>query len=149
ANASFVRGQAGTFTITSSAYPAATYTLTGALPAGVSFDPSTATLSGTPANDTSGNYPLAVTASNGVGNPVTQFFVLSVKPFAFTSSNLTAFAVGQSSAFQVSATGSLPAVYSLTGVLPNGVTFSPSGLLSGTPAAGTGGTYYLTITVTD
>jgi hypothetical protein len=39
----------------------------------------TATLSGTPAAGTAKNYPITITASNGVGTPASQSFSLRVK----------------------------------------------------------------------
>jgi hypothetical protein len=38
----------------------------------------TATLSGTPASGSSGNYPLTISADNGVGTPARQGFTLKV-----------------------------------------------------------------------
>jgi hypothetical protein len=64
---------------------------------------------------------------------------------ALTSANSTSFVVGIAGSFQVTASGS-PATFSdaafsgcTPSVLPSGITFSPKGLLSGTPAAS--GTY--------
>jgi autotransporter-associated beta strand protein len=146
---SFVRGQFRTFALTSSAYPAPTYTVTGGLPNGLSFDPTTGIISGAPASDAVGNYPLVVRASNGIGDPVTQQLMLSVKPFAFTGPSYTAFSVEEFGAFQFSTTNNLPTTFEVAGRLPSGVTLSSAGLLSGTPAAGTGGTYYVTVVASD
>jgi len=69
---------------------------------------------------------------------------------AITSAASTTFTVGTASSFTVTATGTpTPTVIeSSTDTLPTGVTFSAAtgagtGVLSGTPAAGTGGTYSL------
>jgi hypothetical protein len=48
--------------------------------------------------------------------------------------------------FTIQATGSPAPSFTETGALPTGVTLSPTGLLSGTPQPGTGGTYPITIT---
>ena len=65
---------------------------------------------------------------------------------AITSSNATTFTVGSAGNFSVTATGTPAPTLSLTGNLPTGVTFAAAtGLLSGTPAAGTGGTYGVTV----
>ena len=45
---------------------------------GVSFNTSTGVLSGTPAAATGGNYPVTFTAANGVGQPASQSFTLTV-----------------------------------------------------------------------
>jgi hypothetical protein len=69
----------------------------------------------------------------------------------FTSANNATFQTGVSGSFPVTATG-IPAVTSFTetGKLPSGVTLNmSSGVLSGTPAAGTGGTYPITITASN
>ncbi len=64
---------------------------------------------------------------------------------SITSPPTATFTVGVAGSFQVSATGYPPAQFSETGPLPQGVTFSATGLLSGTPAPGTAGTYPLSI----
>ena len=67
----------------------------------------------------------------------------------FTSLALTTFTVGQPGTFTVTSTGVPNCTFSETGALPSGVTFADDGTLSGTPAAGTGGTYPFTITATN
>ena len=74
-------GSAGTFTVTATGNPTATFTETGALPAGVTFTDNgdgTATLAGTPAAGTGGTYPFTITATNGVEPHATQSFTLTV-----------------------------------------------------------------------
>jgi hypothetical protein len=73
--------QADSFTVCTSAVPAATIVAAGALPNGVSFvdnGDGTGTLSGTPASGTEGTYPLTFTAANGNGSPTVQNFTLTV-----------------------------------------------------------------------
>ncbi len=66
---------------------------------------------------------------------------------AITSANNTSFTVGIAGSFIVTATGSPTPTLSISGALPSGVTFTPAtGILAGTPAAGTGGIYALTFT---
>ena len=75
------RQVAGTFTIVSNGAPTPTVSKTGTLPSGVTFvhhADGTATLSGTPAVGTSGNYVLTITASNGVGSNAVQTFTLTI-----------------------------------------------------------------------
>jgi hypothetical protein len=70
----------------------------------------------------------------------------------FTSVNSAIFTVGSAGSFSVTTTGGSPTPITLTesGALPGGVTFVDQGngtaRLSGTPAAGSGGPYTLTIT---
>ena len=154
-SATFVQVAAGSFTITTSGFPTATVAVTGGLPAGVTFTANgngTGTLAGTPAAGTGGTYALTISASNGVGAPGTQAFSLRVNaPPVITSGNATTFLVGAPGSFTVTTTGGPnPATITRTGTLPAGVTFTDNGngtaTLAGTPAAGTGGTYPLTIT---
>ncbi len=76
-----------------------------------------------------------------------SFTVLS--PVAITSAGTTTFTVGESGRFQMTATGSPAPTFSVTGPLPKGVGLSSAGLLSGKPAAGTGGSYVVTVTASN
>jgi hypothetical protein len=71
------------------------------------------------------------------------------EPPVITSKNSTTFKVGSADAFTVTAVGRPTPSFSETGALPTGVTFNAAGMLSGTPAAGTGGVYPLTITASN
>ena len=66
---------------------------------------------------------------------------------SFTSTTSTSFTAGTPGSFTVTiAPGAYPGViFSETGNLPSGVTFSQNGVLSGTPAVGTGGTWNIVI----
>src|SRR5436190_14982055 len=144
----FKVGTAGTFTVAASGFPASTFTQTGALPSGVTFNGNTGVLSGTPAANTSGTYPITFTASNGIGSDATQNFTLTVNQApTITSANNATFIVGVPGSFTVTATGFPTAMsFSETGALPNGVTLNSStGVLSGTPTAGTAGAYSITL----
>jgi len=67
-----------------------------------------------------------------------------------TSPNHTTFTEKAAGTFTVTATGTPKPTLSLTGTLPTGVTFNAAtGVLSGTPAFGTSGTYPLVITATN
>jgi hypothetical protein len=150
-NVTFTVGSAGSFTVTRTGYPAATLSLTGTLPNGVTFNPATGVLSGTPAAGTANTYALTFTAQNGVGSPDNQSFTLTVNEVpAITSANTTTFVVGSSNTFTMSATGSPAPALNLSGALPSGVTFvAATGVLSGNPATGSGGSYPLTLTATN
>ena len=152
----FTIGLAGSFTVTTSGFPAPSLTRGGvALPAGILFVDNgngTGTLSGTPAAGTGGTYAITFTATNTVGATAPQAFTLTVnQPPAITSAASTAFTVGVAGSFTVTTTGSPVPGITRTGVaLPGGVTFTDNGdgtgTLSGTPAAGTAGSYALTFT---
>ena len=152
-------GGPGTFTVTTTGFPAPTLTRTGAaLPTGVTFVDNgngTGTLSGTPAAGTGGSYAFTLTAANGVGADATQGFTLTVNQApVFTSAAATTFAVGTPGTFTVTTAGVPPATtISPAGALPAGVTFTDngdsSGTLAGTPSPGTGGTYVITLTASN
>lgn len=62
-----------------------------------------------------------------------------------TSAAGTTFTVGVAGTFTVTATGTPTPTLSETGALPSGVSFdATSGVLAGTPASGTAGTYPIT-----
>jgi len=83
ASASFTVGQQGSFTFTTTGFPAATLSETGALPAGLTWTDNgdgTATLSGTPLAGSVRRTPYSFTirASNGVGVAATQVLKLFI-----------------------------------------------------------------------
>ena len=155
----FPQGIGNTFTITTTGIPVPKITLSGHLPGGVKFvdnGDGTATLSGRPGggNGLLGDYALTFTASNGVSPAATQNFTLTItRPPRITSVNNATFVVGTANTFTVTTKSTVPkTTLSYTGSLPGGVTFVPNNngtaTLSGTPAAGSEGIYFLTITGT-
>ena len=151
----FTVGTAGSFTVTASGVPAPTLSENSSdtLPTGVTFNAATGVLSGTPAAGTGGTYTLHFTASNGVLPDAAQTFTLTVNQApAFTSADHTTFTVGTAGSFTVTASGVPTPTLSenSSDTLPTGVTFNAAtGVLSGTPAAGTGGTYTLHFTASN
>jgi hypothetical protein len=151
-SATFTEGSSGTFTVTTSGTPAPSLSESGALPSGVTFTDNgngTAALAGTPAPGTRGSYPITIGASNGASPNAAQSFTLKVNAApAITSGASTTFDQGSSGSFTVTSTGNPTASLSENGALPNGVSFADNGdgtgTLSGTPAAGTGGSYPIT-----
>ena len=154
--ATFTTNVAGTFTVTSTGPPTCALSATG-LPPGISFTDNTdgtGTISGT--STTAGTYAFTITATNVAGSD-TQNFILTVAggdpaPCKVTSPAAATFTVGQAGTFTVTTSGNPLCQLSETGTLPSGVTFNSgdgTATLSGTPAAGTGGTYTFTITATN
>ncbi len=97
-----------------------------------------------------GAYPLTISATNGVAPAASQSFTLTVDQApAITSANAATFTVGSAGTFTVTTTGFPTASLAESGALPAGVFFLDNGdgtaTLAGTPGAGTGGTYPLTI----
>ncbi len=145
----FTVGTAGSFTIRATGTPTPAIAVQGTLPQGVSLEhhaDGTYELSGTPSAGQGGVYPLTLHASNGVAPDASQPFTLTVvQAPAFSSAASTTFHVGMPGSFQVTGTG-YPADFTVTttgATLPAGVTLTAQGLLSGTPAAMSGGTYAL------
>jgi large repetitive protein len=151
-DAIFSVGQAGSAMVQASATPAATFTESGTLPAGLSWN-SDGTLAGTPAAGTGGAYPITITASNGILPDCSQFFGVEVyQPVVITSAASATFQVGATSSFTFESTGYPTPTYEVSGTLPTGVTLLWSQAngwqLAGTPQVGSGGVYPLTITAT-
>lgn len=138
----FTVGQAGSFQFQSTAFPAATYSTSSPLPAGVTLSP-TGLLAGSPA--IAGSFPLVVTATNAAGSATQNFTLFVNQAPTFTSATSTSFVVNQAGTFNVTATGTPAAMsYSVSaGAPPAGVTLSSSGVLSGT--ATVVGSYQFTI----
>jgi large repetitive protein len=112
---------------------------------------SNGTLAGTPAFGSAGTYPFTITATDANSSTSTQAFTLTVGASApvFTSAASISFAEGSAGTFAITANGDAPISYSETGDLPSGVSLATNGTLSGTPDAGTAGTYPISITATD
>ncbi|HPT45364.1 MAG TPA: Ig domain-containing protein [Candidatus Rifleibacterium sp.] len=143
------------------------WSITGTLPSGITFNPSTGTLSGTDASTAGANYPVtihAVDSQGGTGNFTFTLAVVKAPPITITSDNAMLSAgsnyqliLGQPlqatsfAAFTTVGGGAVTVVeWSITGTLPSGITFNPStGTLSGTDASTAGANYPVTIHAVD
>ena len=152
ASTTFAAGDPGTFTVTTSGFPAPALTDSGTLPAGVTFTDNgngTATISGTPAQ--AGSYPILITATNTTGG-VSQSFTLGVdQPLVITSAPGTTTTAGTAMApFTITTTGYPVPSLTKTGTLPPGITFTDNdngtATINGVPKATDGGNYTVTIT---
>jgi hypothetical protein len=150
ADATFARGAAGSFTVTTTGNPAPTFSLTGA-PAWLSIGGATGIIAGTPPNLGAGPYVFnfTVDAGNGVTPDATQPFTLTVNQApAITSAMNTTFMIGTAESFTVTSTGFPVSALTELGALPAGVTFTDNGngtaTISSTTTA-TAGVYSLTI----
>jgi large repetitive protein len=146
----FSAGTHGSFAVAASGFPAPTLSESGTLPEGVSFDPATALLSGTPAEGSGGRYDLTFRATNGIAPDATQSFTLTVDQApAFTSIGSATFTIGVHSSFNIVAAGFPAPTLTESGLLPGGLTFvdhdNGTATLGGTPVPGSAGTYRLTI----
>ncbi len=109
----------------------------GNLPNGLSLNPTTGALSGTPEATGSSNFTIQVTDSSKPGQSVSRSFTMSVvDAFGVTTTSLTQGSVGISYSAQLTAAGgATPYVWTLTGTLPPGLMMSPDGVISGTPTS--------------
>ena len=143
----FTQGQSGTFAVTATGTPAATFSLSGA-PSWLSIDPNSGILSGTPPAGSGGVVTFTVDAGNGVSPDATQTFTLTIDEApSVTSANNTTIAEGMAGSFTVTASGYPAPTFSETGPLPNGVSLTSAGVLSGTPTQS--GSFPITITATN
>jgi hypothetical protein len=147
-SAAFTLGVFGSFTVTAHGFPLPTFSGSGTLPPGVSFNPSTQVLSGTPLGTVGGVYVITFTAENSLPPADTQTFTLTVRQTpAITSVAAKGFTLGVPGTFTVIATGVPPPTFTESGALPAGVTFNGiTGVLSGTPTVTKTGDYPITIT---
>jgi hypothetical protein len=141
-------GQPCSFTATADGFPAPEFDLPG-LPAGLSLDPVSGELSGTPDAGTGAVYNLVLEATNDVGSD-TQAFTLTVNEApTITSGDNLACEVEAPCSFLFTADGHPDATFDLPG-LPAGLSLDPvTGELTGAPDAGTGGTYNLVLEATN
>src|SRR6185437_3882384 len=95
-----------------------------------------------------------ISAGNGVSPDASQSFTLTVDQApAITSANSTTFTVGTAGSFTITSTGFPTAALLESGALPGGISFldnsDGTARLSGTPAAGSGGSYPFTISASN
>jgi hypothetical protein len=130
ASATFALGAPGTFTVTTTGTPTSTLTRTGALPAGVTFTDNyngTATLAGTPAPGTGGDWPITIKAHNSALADAVQTFVLHVPKFPTTISEAPVRIVPSVLGLKVTYTATLTRADSHAPIASQPVTFSAKG----------------------
>ena len=125
----------------------------GSLPAGLTMA-TDGTLSGTPAAGTAGSYAFTALVTDFNGREDTQDYTLVIDPpaaLAITPASLPDGTVGSAYSQTLSPVGgTAPFAFALSsGSLPAGLSLAADGALSGTPAAGTAGSYAIEATVTD
>jgi len=134
------------FQVTATGYPAPTFSATGNLD-GLTLDPNSGDLTGTPTED--GDLSITITATNGIGSPAIQTFSLEVDdaPNITSADTVTVATGGPITPFQVTATGSPAPTFGSTGNLDGLILDPNSGDLNGTPTAG--GEFSVTLTATN
>lgn len=125
----------------------------GALPAGLTLDPSTGLLSGTPTRSGINNFTVIATDTIGgcIGRQA-YTIVIDCTPITFSPASLPSGVLGVTYSQTITANGANNSfTYALTGqgFLPLGLTLdSSTGVISGTPLTA-GGTFNFTVTATD
>lgn len=138
-------------TLTVNGTPPFTFSVSGgSLPAGLSLNTTTGTISGTPT--TAGSYSFTIQANNSVGSD-TQAFTGTVtgSPVAPTITTTTLDSLTQSTAFSqtLNATGTAPLTWTISaGTLPSGLSMNSStGAITGSPTGS--GAYSFTVQATN
>ena len=129
-----------------------TWTATG-LPSGLTIGLTTGTIAGTPTAAAGSPYSVTVTVTDSTGTKATMAFTLVVNsPLTISGpASLPSGTVGSAyPSVTIAATGGSGVyTWAATG-LPNGLSIaSTTGVISGTPAAGTNNSYTVVVTVTD
>jgi hypothetical protein len=149
----FTAGVASSFTVTTTGYPPPNITVTGALPAGITFADDgpgfpTGTLGGTAQAGTGGVYNLTFTATNVAGSTPQSFTLVICNQIAVINPANSSGPAGSPFSATFTQTGAVgTATFTTSSTLPTGLTLATNGVLSGTPTQG--GTFPIVVTVTD
>jgi len=158
ANQSAFEGQTLSFNVSShfaAPAPGDALTFSAKLPAGLSIDPHTGVISGTPTDSDFGNDPVTVTATDAHGKAISESFNLAVGdsgPTATAIANQSgfeglAFSLNVSSHFAAPAAGD---ALTFSAKLPAGLSINAhTGVISGTPTDSDYGNNPITVTATD
>ncbi len=125
----------------------APYTFSGTLPAGLSLNPATGAITGTPASSATANFTVTVTDSLSVSS-AKSFTITPVAALEIATVALPNPGVGVAySQTLATAGGTAPYTFTPSGTLPTGLTLSTAGVLSGNPSAV--GSFTFNVQVTD
>ena len=100
------------------------------------------------ATGSGGSYPITITATNASGSVNQSFTLSNTEAPSITSPGTATFSTGAAGSYTVTTTGyPAPSITLAAGTLPDGLSLSSGGVLSGTPTAG--GAITFTVTATD
>jgi Putative Ig domain len=138
-------------TLTATGSSPVTWSITsGSLPTGLTLDGATGVISGTPTVAATSSVTFRATNPGGYNDKTLSIVIAAASnaPTITFPTSLSAGTVGTAyTNTQFTATGTDPKTWSITsGTLPTGLTFSSSGLLSGTPTASASGSVTFTAT---
>jgi hypothetical protein len=121
----------------------------GSLPAGLSLDSASGLITGTPSKAGTATFTVKAIDAGNPARTASQALTLTVVPaLVGTSSSLPPGAVSNEYTAQLTAVGgTAPYVWTLTGTLPQGLTLSASGQITGTPMQT--GTFPFSVQITD
>jgi hypothetical protein len=129
-----------------------TYSLSGTLPNGLSLNPVTGAITGTPT--ATGIFNFTITATDNTGCPGNRPYVIVISAVICPAITLSPTTLPNAvvgipyNQTVIASGGTAPYAYSLSGTLPNGLSLNPvTGAITGTPTAT--GTFNFTITATD
>ena len=124
----------------------------GSLPVGLSLDPSTGAITGTPTDSADSPYAFTVTATDAVGAAGSQAYSVTINSLSITTLTLPDWTVGVAYDQTIAESGGVaPVAFSVSaGSLPTGLSLDPnSGAITGTPTDSADSPYAFTITATD
>ena len=126
-----------------------TWSLTGTLPTGLSFNAATATLSGTPTQTGTFSITVKATDANGCVGTRTYSLVIDCQTITVNPATVPAGTAGAPYSQVFTQSGGIGTItWALTGTLPTGLSFNAAtATLSGTPTQT--GTFSITVTATD
>jgi uncharacterized protein (TIGR03437 family) len=116
-------------------------------PPGLNLKPN-GTISGTPTTAGTYNFTITITDQNNISSSFQYTLSVYPQPTITTAPPLPSGPVGVPYSQQIAATGGVPPYqFSSNGILPPGLSLSPSGVLSGTPTtAGTFNNFHIAVT---
>ncbi|MDR3225995.1 MAG: putative Ig domain-containing protein, partial [Clostridiales Family XIII bacterium] len=115
--------------------------VSGALPSGLTLNASTGIISGTPTTEST--YAFSVRASNVAGSSTKALVITVISAPIISAASLPNATKDKNYSQTLTATGTAPITWSLkSGSLPDGLSLSSTGVLSGVPTAGGTFTFY-------